>query len=76
MTETTTQDVHCECGEATGQRCAWTGPRTKTVVIEWMPAYLRESHRAAGNAGVYPHNGALRLRVHPDCAALLAEDVM
>lgn len=30
------------------------------VVIEIMPEYLKASHRAAGNWGVYPHNGAKR----------------
>lgn len=30
------------------------------VVIETMPEHVRGSHRAAGNWGVYPHNGAER----------------
>lgn len=30
------------------------------VVVEHMPAYYRESHRAAHNWGTYPHNGAER----------------
>lgn len=30
------------------------------VVVEHMPVYLRASHEAAGNCGVYPHNGATR----------------
>lgn len=34
------------------------------VVLEWMPGYLRESHRAAGNWGVYPANGANRTIEH------------
>lgn len=33
------------------------------VVVETMPDYLRGSHRAARNWGVYPHNGAVRTRV-------------
>ena len=66
--------VRCECGTATGVQCEWTGPREETVRIEWMPPYLRESHRAAGNSGSWPHNGSIRLRVHPDCAAMLSDD--
>jgi hypothetical protein len=62
------RSVHCECGEAMGERCNWTGQSDETVVIDWMPEHLRESHRAAGNSGSYPHNGALRLQVHRDCA--------
>ena len=58
----------CECGEVTGVRCEWSGPREQTVVVEWMPEHLRASHEAAGNGGVYPHNGAERLRVYADCA--------
>lgn len=30
------------------------------VLIETMPDYLRESHRAARNFGVYPRNGSVR----------------
>lgn len=66
----------CECGEATGERCAWEGPASDLVVIDWMPEHLRASHAAAGNEGVYPHNGALRLRVAPDCAVSLREDAV
>lgn len=33
------------------------------VVVERMPEWLRDSHRAAGNWGVYPHNGAERVIV-------------
>ena len=32
-------------------------------LIEYMPAYLRASHEAAGNRGIYPHNGAERVIV-------------
>ena len=63
--------VQCECGAATGERCQWSGPAAETVVVEWMPEYLRESHAAAGNAGAYPANGSLRLRVERECAARL-----
>jgi hypothetical protein len=66
--------VHCECGSATGVCCEWSGAPSDTVVVEWMPTHLRESHRAAGNWGIYPMNGALRLRVHPDCAAMIADN--
>jgi len=65
--------VRCECGEATGERCAWSGPITETVVVEWMPEYLRESHRAAGNSGTHPANGSLQLRVERSCADRLAQ---
>lgn len=62
------EPVHCECGRTLGVRCQWTGPRSETVVVEWMPESLRASHVAAGNRGVYPHNGAERLRVEASCA--------
>lgn len=65
--------VACECGEAMGQRCEWSGPASATVVIEWMPEWLRASHTAAGGTGRYPHNGSLRLRVSLGCAVYLAE---
>lgn len=51
--------VRCECGQIAGERCAWEGPVGETVLVEWMPEYLRASHIAAGNSGRYPHNGAI-----------------
>lgn len=33
------------------------------VTVEYMPAHLRASHRAAGDWGVYPLNGAERVRM-------------
>ncbi len=36
---------------------------TTFVTIETMPEHLRASHRAAGNWGVYPHNGAERREI-------------
>jgi hypothetical protein len=70
----TADGVQCECGRITGERCAWSGPSDETVVIEWMPPYLRASHQAAGNRGDYPANGAERLRVHAACADLIMGD--
>lgn len=66
--------VRCDCGECTGVRCEWVGPRSETVVVEYMPEHLRASHEAARNRGVYPHNGALRLRVEQSCADAIIED--
>lgn len=66
--------THCECGKATGEYCAWSGPIAETVEVEWMPAYLRASHIAAGGKGAYPYNGALRIRVEKSCAEELLRD--
>ncbi len=57
----------CECGETSGVACDWRGPKSQTVLVEWMPPHLRDSHATAGNSGVYPHNGARRLRVSLLC---------
>jgi hypothetical protein len=43
------------------------------VVIEVMPRHLRASHEAAGNSGVYPHNGAERFRVEVGAGREYAE---
>ena len=65
----------CECGQATGVACEWTGPINETVIVEWMTEYLRASHEAAGGGGgVWPHDGSLRLRVERSCADRLASD--
>lgn len=64
----------CECGEITGERCAWTGPIELTTIVEHMPPQWRDSHFASGNRGVWPNNGALRLRVSRVCAALLCDE--
>lgn len=45
------------------------------VVVETMPRYLRASHVAAGNRGIYPHNGAVRAVTTFDTAvAFVADD--
>ena len=67
--------VHCECGKFDGNSgpCDWWGPASETVVVEFMPEHLRASHEAAGgNFGVYPHNGAERIRCERSCADRLA----
>lgn len=56
-----------------GSQCNWSGPREEMILIEWMPPYLRESHRAAGNAGVYPHNGSVRALVEWSCGQTLLD---
>lgn len=43
------------------------------VWVETMPDHLRASHRAAGNWGVYPHNGAERRLVEADDAEEIVE---
>ena len=65
----------CQCGEWSGVRCQWDGTESDLVTIEWMPLHLRAAHTAAGNRGVYPHNGARRIRVAQSCAdAMVADD--
>lgn len=62
----------CECGEWSGTPCEGTlGEDAATV--EYMPEHLRTSHEAAGNGGRYPHNGAARVRVTPECATLMVD---
>jgi hypothetical protein len=36
---------------------------TKFVIVETLPKWTRESHKAAGNSGSYPGNGADRVRM-------------
>lgn len=61
--------VRCECGEVTGVPCV----AVAEVELDVMPKHLRESHGAAGNAGEWPANGAMRLRVSAPCAESLIE---
>ena len=65
--------VRCECGQWTGERCQWVGSPDDTVIVEFMPDHLRASHAAAGNAGRYPYNGAVRIRCERSCADLIVE---
>ena len=44
------------------------------MIVEWMPEWLRESHRAAGGIGSYPHNGAERIRCERSCSIRIVED--
>jgi len=69
MTRAAHDEAHCECGAWSGEACTWAGPRSDTVLIDYMPDHLRASHEAAGNRGRYPCNGSSRLRVSLACAA-------
>lgn len=66
----------CQCGKLldSSSPCAWSGPLSEMVVVEWMPQHFRASHEAAGNRGIYPHNGAERSVLERSCAELLAAD--
>lgn len=72
-------EVHCECGQADGDEpCAWSGSINETTVIEYMPQSVRSSQQNAGystidEAGLWPQNGAVRLRVNVECAERFAE---
>jgi hypothetical protein len=61
--------VRCDCGEWSGEHCAWSGSETDLVSVVFMPEYLRSSHVAAGNRGSYPANGSRRIRASAGCAA-------
>lgn len=62
----------CQCGEHWGEAChELLG--ADAVTVEVMPEHLRASHTAAGNRGVYPHNGARRIRVTPSCGEAIVE---
>lgn len=67
------QVVTCQCGSWSGCACEWSGTESDTVVVEYMPEQYRASHTAAGNRGVWPHNGASRVRVSRECAATMIE---
>lgn len=43
-------------------------PTIRLMLVERMPEYLRASHTAAGNSGVYPGNGADRFLMDEDLA--------
>jgi hypothetical protein len=47
-------------------------PLKDPVTLEYMPMQHRGSHRAAGNWGVYPHNGAVREEMSRENAELMA----
>lgn len=66
--------VRCECGEWSGERCTWEGPKELTVVVEWMPVSFRQSHLNARSRGSYPSNGAVHIRVERSCADRMLED--
>jgi len=62
----------CGCGLWVGQPCeASPMRRSEMVVVEWMPQQYRASHVAARCVGHWPHNGAVRVRVHPECAGMI-----
>jgi hypothetical protein len=48
-------------------------PTESDVIVETMPDHLRAAHRAAGNWGQYPANGAQRSQVPRDEAEEIVE---
>jgi len=66
-------DEGCGCGEWSGVRCEWSGPQDQMVTVEWMPKEHRASHVAAGNRGIWPHNGSSRVLVSRECAQSIVE---
>jgi hypothetical protein len=67
---------HWCAGTGATEMPRWWSPETKdAVLVETMPEQHRESHRAAGNWGDYPHNGAERRIMHrADAEALCGDD--
>lgn len=66
---------HDGTSSATALKRAPATKKTGLVTVETMPEYLKGSHRATRNWGVYPHNGAVRERVPRDEAEeIVAED--
>lgn len=71
--------IPCECGQADGDEpCGWDVPISEMVTVEYMPRALRSQHQRAGyttisEAGVWPANGAIRLRVSIECADRFAQ---
>lgn len=68
--DVTAVDYRCQCGEAMGQRCEWTGDRRDLVRVMWVPESDRGSAEASGSytRGAY----ATALQVTQDCADALA----
>jgi len=61
--------LRCECGAVDGEQHDYDLDGSEDVaVLEWMPLQHRASHEAAGNCGVYPHDGAVRMVVLRECA--------
>lgn len=48
--------------------------KEELVVVESMPPCIRSSHTAAGNCGIYPHNGAERVVMDRECAEHIIDD--
>lgn len=61
----------CQSGQVTGERCENDTTNDTLTKIEYMPKELRASHKAAGNSGRYPSNGAIRLQVCSSCLEMI-----
>jgi hypothetical protein len=63
-------DGELNAADSYSEWCAWTPTRTSEpeapepqVLVEYMPDEHKASHRAAGNWGTWPYNGAVRERM-------------
>lgn len=63
----TTQTIHCECGEITGQSCQHEIAPGEGVRFSYLPEWLRGTAEACGS-----YRGMTQtVIIHPDCAAML-----
>ena len=64
----------CECGQITGVPCRAAPSLDPDAVVEFFPPWVRAAHVDAGKMlGSFPHNGAIRLRLRPECAGELEQ---
>lgn len=53
---------------------AWTPAESTGIGLIGLPATGKSYHIASNNRGCYPHNGAIRIRVNPDCVEYVVDD--
>ena len=61
---------HCQCERWSGNPCPWIGPRSETVIVEYISAWLLDR---CGNSGTWRDSAYTRLRVSARCAATMLE---
>ena len=65
--------TRCQCARWSGGSQCHGATSIADPVIEFVPEADRASHTAAGNRGSWPHNGAERIRVTPECAEMILD---
>lgn len=67
------REISCQCGKWSGVRCAWRGPITQTVLVDYVIDADRAELEEARIHEVSARHGVVRIRVERSCVDSMIE---